>query len=182
VVLLLAGVVLAAAFRITSGSEHRAYAMGSAPPVAVHVDEGQGYRLATPGGVRTALARGISQLPGKDGAPAHLALDCTWSVGGGPGQALTVVAEQVDSKAVNAVATFTAPVSGALLVSCAGLGPTYIAGPGSSDPAGWLLLGAVIALALGAGIGLSALRAALATQPPAARPQPQAPPQQAEPV
>lgn len=180
-VLLLAGVVLAAAFRLTSGGEHRAYAMGSAPPVAVPVAEGHSYELATPGGVRTALDRGISQLPGNDGAPAHLALDCTWSAGGAASQALTVAAEQVDSKAVNTVATFTAPISGSLRVSCAGLGPMYIAGAGGGDPAGWLLLGAVIALTIGAGLGLSALRAALATHPPAA--QPQAPPEpEPEPV
>jgi hypothetical protein len=171
-VLLLLGVVLAASFRIISGTEHHAYAVGAAAPAGVRVTQGTGHELATPGGVHTALARGIAQVPGSNGAAAHLALDCTWTTGGSAGQALPVVAEQVDTKAINTIGTFIAPVTGVLRVSCSGLGAMYVAGAGGGDPAGWLLLGAVLALTLGAGLGLSALRTALASQPAHAQPEP----------
>jgi hypothetical protein len=171
-VLLLLGVVLAAAFRLVSGTEHRAYAVGAAAPTAVRVTQGTGYQLATPGGVQTALERGLAQVPGSNGSGARLALDCTWSVNGSAGQALPVVSEQVDTKAINTVGTFIAPVSGALSVRCSGLGAMYVAGAGGSDPGGWLLLGAVVTLTLGVGLGLSALRTAFAAPRAPLQPEP----------
>lgn len=163
-VLLVVATVLAAAFAIVSGSEHHAYAMGSAPPRAAQVTEQQQYELATPGGVSTALERGVTKLPGTDGGPARLALRCTWSENGSARQALPLVAAPVDTKAINVIATFTAPVTGRLRIHCAQLGAMYVAGAdnGTGDPAGWFLVGSVIALTVGAGLGLSALRSALA--------------------
>lgn len=164
--LLVGGLVLGALFRIVSGAEHHAYSMGSPSPEPAHVTAEREYQLAIPGGVQAALGLGVAQVPGTDGGPTRLALECNYSRVGGSSQALAVVAASVDTKATNEVGTFTAPATGVLRIDCAGLGAMYVDdADGAADPAGWLLLGAIIALTLGAGLGLSALRSGAAARP-----------------
>lgn len=151
-VLLLLGIALAAAYRVVSGTQHQAFSVGAVPPASSQVTEGKTYQLATPGGVRALKKRGLDV-----NAP-----QCEWSVDGSGAQVLQVAAGGPDTKAINVVATFVSPVTGAIRVDCAGWGPMYIddADNSPADVAGWLLVLAVIALAVGVGLGVSALRLA----------------------
>lgn len=164
--LLVGGLILGALFRIVSGTEHHAFSMGSPSPEPVHLTADREYTLAIPGGVQAALERGVAQVPGTDGGSARLALECNYARGGGSTQALSVSAESVDTKATNDVGTFVAPATGTLRIDCAGLGAMYVDdADGATDPAGWLLVGAIVALTIGAGLGLSVLRRATAARP-----------------
>ena len=121
------------------------------------------YSLAVPGGVHAMLAQGVpSRLTtGQE----VLALQCTWSSTGADGTsglALDVTAESTTTKAEDTVGQFVAPISGRIHVDCAGWGAMFV--PDSKDRpydwAGLALLVAVIALTVGAALGLSELRLA----------------------
>lgn len=153
-VLLVAGVALLAGFRIASGSQHQAFASGALPPAGAHVTSGRTYQLVLPGGVAALKRRGVQTT----------SAECQWSAGGGPGQVLSATVEGADTKATNTVATFVAPVTATITVECAGWGPMFIddADNAPADTGGWLLVLAIAALAVGAGLGVSALREASA--------------------
>jgi hypothetical protein len=150
--LLLLGVGLAAAYRVVSGTQRQAFSVGAVPPTGSQVTEGKTYQLAVPGGVASLTKRGITIT-----AP-----QCEWSVGGSGAQVLQVSPGGADTKAINVVATFVSPVTGNIHVDCAGWGAMYIddADNAAADVAGWFLVLAVIALSVGAGIGVSAMRMA----------------------
>ena len=152
VVLLLAGLALAAAFRVISGTEHQAFAVGAVPPSSTPVTEGKTYELSVPGGVPALKKKGVDVTTAQ----------CAWSVAGSGSQVLEVAASGADTKAINTVGTFVSPVNGSIHVDCAGWGPMYIddADNTPSDVAGWCLVLGVIALAVGAGLGVSAMRMA----------------------
>jgi hypothetical protein len=151
-VLLLLGVGLAAAYRVISGTQRQAFSVGAVPPSSSQVTEAKTYQLAVPGGVTTLKKRGANVT----------AAQCEWSVGGSGSQLLQVTAAGPDTKATNVVGTFVSPVTGDIRVDCAGWGAMYIddADNAPADVAGWFLVLAVIALAVGAGLGVSALRMA----------------------
>ena len=155
IALLVAGLVLAASYRVVSGTEHTAYASGGEPPPSSHVTEGTTYGLSVVGGVRALQQRGANVT-----SP-----ECQWSAPGGAGQVLQAQASGPDTKATNVVATFVSPVTGDITVTCAGWGSMYIddADNAPADGAGWLLVLAVLALMVGVGLGVSALRGAVAT-------------------
>ncbi|MDP9094872.1 MAG: hypothetical protein M3N95_18530 [Actinomycetota bacterium] len=148
-ILLVAGLGLAAVYRVLSGTEHQSFSAGAMPPPSSHVSAGKTYELAVPGGVAT-LKRNSANVA---------TTQCEWSLPGSPSQVLAATASGTDTKAVNVVATFVAPVTGDIRVDCSGWGAMYIddADNTPADIAGWSLLLAVIALALGAGLGVSAL-------------------------
>jgi hypothetical protein len=150
--LLVAGLALAASYRVVSGTEHTAYASGGLPATGAQVTEGKTYGLSVPGGVDELRKRGANV-----NSP-----ECSWSVPGGASQVLSAQASGADTKAINVVATFTSPVTGPIAVTCAGWGAMYIddADNAPADVAGWLLVLAVIALTVGVGLGVSALRSA----------------------
>lgn len=152
IALLVAGLVLAGLYRVLSGTEHTAFASGGVPPAADHVTEGKTYELSVPGGVRTLQRRGADVT-----SP-----ECQWSAAGSGAQVLQAQASGSDTKAINVVATFVAPVTGDITVSCAGWGAMFIddADSAPADVAGWLLILGVIALTVGVGLGVSALRSA----------------------
>jgi hypothetical protein len=151
-ILLLGGLGSAAVYRVVSGTEHQSFSAGAVPPSSSRVTAGKTYELATPGGVATLK---------RDGANIASA-QCEWSYPGSGSQLLTATASGADTKATNVVATFISPVTGDIRVDCSGWGAMYIddADNTPADIAGWFLLLAVIALALGAGLGVSALRMA----------------------
>lgn len=151
-VLLLLGIGFAAAYRVISGTQHQAFSAGAVPPASSQVTEGKTYQLAVPGGVSGLKKRGLDVSTPQ----------CEWSVDGSGSQVLQVAAGGADTKAINVVATFISPVTGAIRVDCAGWGPMYIdnADNTPADVAGWFLVLSVIALAIGAGLGVSALRMA----------------------
>ncbi|MCU1656304.1 MAG: hypothetical protein JWO57_960 [Pseudonocardiales bacterium] len=150
-VLVVVGLILGALFRIVSGSEHHAYSVGAVPPAGAHVTVGNTYQLSVPGGTKALAKRGV-RLD---------ALQCEWSVDGSASQALTT-ATNASSKATNVVATFASPYTGNIRVDCTGWGAMYIddADGAPGDPAGWFLVAAIIALTIGIGLGLAALRSA----------------------
>lgn len=143
------GLVLAGLYRLVSGGEHTAYASAGVPPATAHVTDGKTYELSVPGGVRTLQKRGADV-----NSP-----ECQWSAPGAAGQVLQAQASGPDTKAINVVATFVAPVTGDIAVSCAGWGAMFIddADSAPADLAGWLLVLAVLALTAGVGLGVSAL-------------------------
>jgi hypothetical protein len=155
--LVLIGLVSLGLWRVIGGSEHEAFAPGATPPESSKVTSGHSYSLAVPGGVQAMLRHGIQTVNGQNGST--LGLTCEWSVDGSANQALTVSVESLDTKAETKVATFTAPVTGDLSVSCDGWGRMFIpdADSSSGDPSGIFLLLSIIALTLGGALGLSAM-------------------------
>jgi hypothetical protein len=150
--LIIAGLLLAALYRIVSSSEHHSFSAGPVAPNTAHVTQGKQYTLSTPGGVKRLKQHGIEVTTPQ----------CEWSVGGSASQALTVTAAGEFTKASNVVATFVAPFTGDLHFDCLGWGPMYVdnADNASADIAGWSLLLAVIMLTAGVALGLAALRSA----------------------
>lgn len=154
--LLLIGLVSLGLWRVVSGSEHQAFAVGASPADGYLVRQGDQYSLAVPGGVSALTKHGIPTINEQNGQ--SLALSCVWSVNGSGGQALNISTEPLDTKAETTVAHFTAPVSGQLSVTCDGWGRMYIpdARSGSGDPSGWFLLLSILTLTLGSSLALSA--------------------------
>lgn len=149
VVLLVIGAGLWLAYRLLAGTEPHSYAQGVAP-ASVRLTAGQTYSLAIRGGMPAAQRLGIPPT----------ALRCAAS---GPGigvRPLTLRPEAADTKAINQIATFVAPVTGRVHVSCAGLTGVFVddAADAPPDHAGLALLLATIALTLGVPLALSALR------------------------
>jgi len=151
-ILLLAGLGFAAVYRVVSGTEHQSYSAGAVPPASSHVTAGKTYELAVPGGVATLKRNGANVTSPQ----------CEWSLPGSGSQLLQATAGGADTKAINVVATFVSPVTGNIRVDCSGWGAMYIddADNTPADTAGWFLLLAVLSLAVGAGLGVSALRMA----------------------
>jgi hypothetical protein len=149
VALLVVGAGLWLGYRLLVGTEPHSYAQG-APPEAVRLINGHTYSLAIRGGVPAEQQLGIPPT----------ALRCAVS---GPSigvRPLTLRPEASDTKAINQIATFVAPVSGRVHLSCAGLTAVFIddAADAPADRAGLALLLAVIALTFGIALALSALR------------------------
>ncbi|HEU5006761.1 MAG TPA: hypothetical protein VFT67_07300 [Jatrophihabitantaceae bacterium] len=150
VVLLVMGILLGGLYRVTSGTERHSYASDAVPPANVHVTAGHSYMISVPGGV--------SALQDRDLSPSGLR--CEWSTGGSAAQPLSVQLYGPDSKATDAVGTFTAPITGDVHIDCTGWGAVFVddADDAGGDLAGLFLVLCVIALTLGAALGLSALR------------------------
>jgi hypothetical protein len=150
VVLLVAGILLAGLYRVTSGTERHAYSSNAVPPSTVHVTVGHTYLISVPGGV--------SALQDHDLNPSGLR--CEWSSGGSATQALSVQLYGPDSKATDAIGTFGAPVNGDIHLDCIGWGAVFVddADHAGGDLAGLFLVLCILALTLGAALGLSALR------------------------
>ncbi|MDQ2751203.1 MAG: hypothetical protein M3Y44_16990 [Actinomycetota bacterium] len=159
--LIVFALLLGALFRILSGSEHHAFGKGAVAPDSAHVTVGKTYTLSAAGGVKALQHRGIDVTRPQ----------CEWSVNGSASQALTVTAAGPGTKAVNVVATFVAPYTGALHVDCLGWGPMFLDDAKGADPdyAGWLLLLATISLTVGIALGTASLRAVGAHSERAAR-------------
>jgi hypothetical protein len=158
--LLLLGLAALGLWRVLSGNEDLPFAAGATPPVTVHVTRDHDYMLAVPGGVKAMLARGV---PSADANGTQtISLDCTWSLRSGDQESLTVSPESTSTKATNTVGHFTAPVTGNVRINCSRWGAMFVpdADNRSSDTSGWALLTAIIALTVGAGLGLSELRLA----------------------
>ncbi len=147
--LVIAAVLLGALSRILSGTEPHAYAKGVVAPNSARVTLGQAYTLSVPGGVKALQARGVDVSSGQ----------CDWSVDGSASQALPVAAAGEFTKATNVVATFIAPYTGDLHVTCLGWGPMFLDDADSTpgDPAGWLLLLATVTLTVGIALAMAAL-------------------------
>lgn len=152
VALLALGLVCGALYRIVGGTEQHAYAPSAQPPGGVHVTTGKNYQLSVPGGVAALRKRGVELAT----------LQCEWSSAGSAKQVLPVTAEGADTKASNVVATFTGPITGGIDVDCFGLGAMFVddADDSPADVAGWFLVTCLVALTIGAGLALSALRSA----------------------
>ena len=147
--LLIAAVVFFIVYRLLDGSEHHSFNSGARPPATVHVTEGQQYEISTPGGL-TALAH-----QGLDAA----AISCTYSQGGGPAVNLAT-STLAGSRTTHAVATFIAPVTGDIRVSCPGLRlGAFVdnSDDGAADLSGLFLLLSTIAAALAVPLGMSYL-------------------------
>ena len=155
--LVLIGLISLGLWRVVAGSEHQAFAPGATPPESSSVRVGHTYSLAVPGGVPAMLAHGIPQVSGQNGST--LGLTCEWSEDGSANQALAVSVESLDTKAETTVASFTAPVTGHISVSCDGWGRMFIpdAEGGAGDPSGIFLLLSILTLTLGTALGLSAM-------------------------
>lgn len=151
VVLVAIGLFCCGMFRVVSQTEHHAYASGSAPNT-VKLTAGTQYILAVRGGAPSLSERGVDVT-----TP-----ECTWSVGGTEAQALTVSPGGSSSKGTNAVATFISPYTGNLHIECKNFGAVFVddAEDAGRDTAGWYLVAGVLALTIGAGLGVSALRQA----------------------
>lgn len=154
VVLLALGIVLAGLSRVAAGTEHHSFAPGAVPPSSAHVTSGHQYLLSVPGGVDALSARGTD--------PATLR--CQWSAAGTAAKSLDIEPGGPDTKATNAIASFTAPVTGAVHVDCTGWGAVFVddADNASGDLAGLFLVLCIVAFTLGSGLALSALRSYLA--------------------
>lgn len=151
VALLVVGAGLWFGYRLLAGTEPHSYAQG-VPPEAVRLIRGHTYSLAIRGGVPAEQQLGIPPT----------ALRCAVSGSRIGVRPLTLRPEASDTKAINQIATFAAPVTGRVHLSCAGLTAVFVddAADAPPDHAGLVLLLATIALTLGIGLALSALRSA----------------------
>jgi hypothetical protein len=149
VALVILGLGAWALSRLIAGNESHSYARGE-PPYSVQVTARQHYAIAVRGGVRTELQAGLEPT----------ALTCSASSPRLGSISLAVQAEKADTKAINQIGTFVAPISAALHVDCAGLGTVFVddAADASTDWAGVAVLLATVLLGLGAPLGLSAVR------------------------
>lgn len=149
-VLLIGGVLFAALCRVAAGTEDHSYAPGAVPPATVGLTEGHSYRISVPGGVTALRQHGL----------APLLLRCDWSARGTAAQPLPVQAEGASTKATDVIATFTAPSTGALRISCAGWGPVFVddADDAQADLSGYLLLACMVLFLAGGSTALVALR------------------------
>lgn len=153
-VLLLGGLLLLGLYRVVGGTEHHAYAPGASPPRSVELTTGHVYHLSVPGGVKALHEHGLAQGT----------LRCTLTAGDATPLPLALNAEPDGSRATNVIASFTAPFTAPARVDCAGWGSVFVddAEDSAADIAGWFLLAAIVALTLGSGVGLSAVRARFA--------------------
>ena len=150
-VLIVIGAGLWLLSRSVAGSETHSYAAGR-PPASVEVIAGHSYTLAIRGGVTAAQNAGFS--PSMLGCIAS-----SPQIGVRP---LKVTAEPSDTKAVNQIGTFVAPVTGRVQVTCPGLGTVFVddAVNAPADHSGLALLLGTIALTVGVPLTLSAVRSA----------------------
>jgi hypothetical protein len=148
VLLLLVGLLSWGLFRVVSATEHHVFSVGASAPSTVAVHAGASYDIAVHGGVDA-----LTKAHASPSTP-----QCAWSSNGAGLQLLQVTAA-ADDKATNVVGSFTAPVTGSIHVECTGWGPVFVddAANAAGDPAGYLLVLAVIALTIGAALGMSAL-------------------------
>lgn len=148
--LLIVGIGCGAMFRVLSGTERHSFGAGALPPASAHVTAGASYLLSVPDGVHALTARGLT--------PASI--QCEYTSDGSAIHALDISAESTDTKATNAFASFTATFTGDISVDCLGWGQVFIddADNAPADVAGWYLVLAILALTIGAALGLSALR------------------------
>lgn len=149
VALVILGLGAWALSRLIAGNEAHSYARGDAP-YSVQVQGRHQYAIAVRGGVRTELRAGLEPT----------ALTCSASSPRIGSVSLAVQAEKADTKAINQIGTFVAPVTGALHVDCAGLGTVFVddAADASTDWAGVAVLLAAVLLGVGAPLALSAAR------------------------
>ena len=152
VVLVVAGLMFGALYRLTAGTERHSFSPGAVPPTTVRLTEGRTYQLAVAGGVKTLRAQG------QDVSSPN----CSYTRAGQAPSELTVQAEGADTKATNTVATFVSPVTGVVNVDCQGWGPMFVDNADNREPdlAGWFLVTAIVLLTVGVTVGLSALRSA----------------------
>jgi len=150
VLLLALGIIFAALYRVENSREHHSYNAGAQAPFAVQVTGGKQYEISTPGGVKRLAKHGI----------AGGNVTCTYQTGAGVApQNLAVTALGSDTRTVHAVATFVAPISGALHIACGGLSSVFVddADNAPADPAGLFILLTTISLTAGAALGMSVL-------------------------
>lgn len=154
-VLVLTGLLCWGLFRVISATEHHAYSADPVPRRRTLVTATNTYTLSVPGGV-VALQR--RNVPVKDA-------QCEWSTAGSAMQALPVSTDP-NTKATEVVGTFISPITGDIQIECIGWGPLFVddANNATGDPAGYFLVLATIALTVGVGVGLSALRASAASR------------------
>jgi hypothetical protein len=154
VALTVVGVALWVLYRVQAGTEAHAYSPGAIAPRTVQLTQGHTYHLSIPGGVQAEYDLGV--------APSELA--CTFTPAGGQAGSLAVTAEDpgdpAGSKTTNEIASFFAPVTGRVHVSCSGLPQVFVDDADDSpfDLAGlWLVL-ATASLAIGLPMMISVLR------------------------
>lgn len=151
-VLVVGGLAAWALYVQRSGNEPHAFARGGRPPAYVQVHAGKTYRIAVRGGIATETQLGI----------APDSLSCTAARPGKAPGALKLTTENADTKAIDDIASFVSAVNGRLHVTCAGLGPVFVANADDAafDWSGvWLVL-ASLALVAGTPLVLSLLRRA----------------------
>ena len=151
-VLVVIGLVLCVVYRYTAGDEPHSYAAGAVAPYDVGVTQGRVYYVAIHRGIDAEQELGL--------VPA--ALTCSYSVQPGVNSPLALTAEPSTSKAINVIATFVAPVTGRVHISCARLPAVFVddADDAPADRSGLYLLLGVIALGVGVPLLLSGLRSA----------------------
>jgi hypothetical protein len=157
--LVLIGLASFGLWRVLSGNEDLPYTDGASPPASAQVTKDKSYSLAVPGGVRAMLAGGVPVAASNGGQT--ISLQCNWTSGNTTdSQSLTVAAESTSTKAENTVGHFDGPITGKIHVTCDSWGAMFIpdSDDRSADSSGWALLAAMIALTIGAGLGLSELR------------------------
>jgi hypothetical protein len=152
VLLVVLGVALWAAYRLTAGTEKHAYSPNAIPPDFASVTANQSYKLSYPGGVRALTDQGLDPR----------VLTCTWSSPAGAKQTLNVEGYRPDVESRNEVGVFEGPTTGKIQILCDGLGAMFVddADNVAFDPAGWFLVASTIVLTIGVALTMRVLRGA----------------------
>jgi hypothetical protein len=148
-VLMAMAALFAACYRIAESSGSHSFDPGAQPPAVVRLTEGDMYQLSVPGG-----PAGLTKAGADPNAPR-----CTWSSAGVTSAVLAVQPLGADSKAIHAVATFVAPVTGRVRIDCANWGEVFVddADGAGTDLAGIFVLAATCALTIGGALVMWAL-------------------------
>jgi hypothetical protein len=146
-VLLLVGALAWGLYLFAASNEHHSFTSGGRPPKYAQVVTGHTYRIGIHGGVPAERRAGIT--PDR--------LRCSITLPGFPASRIAISPESTDTKATEQIASFVAPYTGKVSVTCDRLGAVFVDNT-ESDPAGVLLVLATILLTIGAPVLLAGLR------------------------
>ncbi len=153
-ILLILGIGFGAVARLAASAEQTSYFGRSSAPQFAQVTEGRTYLLSVHGGVNALTDQGLNAA----------SLACSYlTPSNNTLQSLKLTAEAADTKATNAVASFLAPLTGAIRVQCPSYaGAVYLDGADNApfDLAGLYLLLCIGSLFGAVVFGVSAARTA----------------------
>lgn len=162
VILLVLGIAFGGIARLAASAEQTSYFGHTSAPEFAHVTADQTYLLSVHGGSKALADQGLNAA----------GLACSYITPTDPTlRSLKLTAEAADSNATNTIATFSAPVGGAIRIVCPTYsGAVFLDGADNApfDLAGLYLLLCVLALTLGVALAVSAMRSAGAPAVPSA--------------
>ncbi len=136
VALLLLAVLLFAGFRLVAQGQRHSYDPDASPAKSYRLTAGRSYQLSSPIGLTALQSHGVLT-----------SLACSWSTDGQLQHPLELATAEADDRDMRTFATFAAPATGALQVSCTRIDKVFIddADDAGRDHSALLVLLAIVA-------------------------------------